>query len=224
MSNSPTPQERAQLVSIDHVSAMNLLLNLPRFPFFRTESIATVLGKGEGIRLLHACRLCASSSVPMQLFVAGANRNERTWCLLSKDILYKPPYNLHSAANVEYVSHFDHTKAQTDWIIARAIEQGLRSLLLVVSAFHALRAYLTSVASLAKHPQDKWPILLLDTPPVPIGDFVPENNSPPEDMIPGEISRIEKYQPRGDVATYGQLYEYLRWLWASPDLRALTVI
>lgn len=61
---------------------------------------------------------------------------------------------------------------------------------------------------------DMHPIAMVPVPvPIPPDVSIPECQVDTWTMVPGEVTRIIQYQTQGDVTTFSELQEYLRWLW-----------
>jgi hypothetical protein len=103
--------------------------------------------------------------------------------------------------------------------VKQAKQRGLRSIVLTASAYHLVRAYLTTLKSFLTDATTLFVSL------VPLPALMPPYKLIPDLaeqginsflMIPGEVKRILAYQEKGDVATNEEFLFYLEKLWQTP--------
>lgn len=199
-----------------------MILSLPR-P--ETKAIVVFPGMGEIWRLEHAIQVFSN---PVDfgsdyLLIAGCDwKNEKTQPQPTIELVKKSPFILPDC-DLKFVhiqEHARHTPDQTGWVVVKIRELEIKSVSLVVSPYHLVRAYLTLLKECIKC-DIRIPIIPI---PVPISPstIIPESGADSWTMVDGEAERIKKYQ--GDnfknVATFEELKNYLDWLWKQPLLNS----
>jgi hypothetical protein len=121
-----------------------------------------------------------------------------------------------AAANLEGLVIDDdillHTRSEAEALINWALQQRYQDLLVVASPFQQPRAFMTAISAALL----AYPALRLYSLP---GDALPwlepavhsqgQAKALRKDLIDGEQERIEKYQAKGDLASYAQVLQYL---------------
>jgi hypothetical protein len=189
------------LVMFDTINSM------PQGP---EHALVVLPGMGEDIRIRHAIARWQSSINFKYLLVAGINLKEKTARDLSLKSLSKKPFNLKKTKGVLTQVKAANTLEQAVWIAEQVKELQLDTLTITAPFYHLPRAYLTLMASCEKL-RLQFPLIPEPTPMSRLS-IVPEEKVLAVDMVPGEISRILKYQKSGDVASYELFLEYYKWL------------
>ncbi|WP_310376380.1 YdcF family protein [Catenuloplanes atrovinosus] len=197
---------------LDVMRAMTGVLSLPQAAAERADALVVPSGQGEEWRLTHAIRLWERHPGPRLLLVANGNPAEATYDELSLDHLRGLGLCRLEGVHVQ-AEPAPNTALQAEWIADRVAALGIRSLALVVSPYHLVRAYLTVLKALdrAALRVPMWPVPVAVAPDTP----VPETGADAYRLLPGEVARIITYADRGWLATTGELRAYLRWLWAQ---------
>ena len=178
------------------------------------DSFLAFPGLGETWRVQDAIRRFEANGLSRFLLIAGHNQTEKTFQEFSLQGLTQEPYNLTRTKGLIVTARASNTLEQSLWVCEEIRKNGITSIMLCVSPYHCLRAYLTLLKTAMKH-GIKIPILPMPTRIAP-QTLCPEYQIALSEMIPGEIDRIVAYQQKGDVATYEDLLEYLDWLWSQP--------
>ncbi|MFG2008527.1 ElyC/SanA/YdcF family protein [Micromonospora sp. NPDC048868] len=196
---------------LDVLKALTAILTLPRSAADHVDALVVATGQGEGWRLRHAIRDWEANPGLRHLLVTNGNPAEQTYVDLTLDHLRG--LGLRRAEGVcLQAGPAPHTGRQAAWIADRARGLGVASLALVVSPYHLPRAYLTVLKALDRR-NLRLPVI-----PVPVAVSpdtpVPETGATAYDLVPGEVKRILTYMDEDQVATLGELQQYLRWLWS----------
>ncbi|MGC5331848.1 ElyC/SanA/YdcF family protein [Micromonospora sp. DT62] len=196
---------------LDVLKALTAILTLPRSAADHVDALVVATGQGEQWRLRHAIRDWEANPGLRHLLVTNGNPAEQTYVDLTLDHLRG--LGLRRAEGVcLQADAAPHTGRQAAWIADRVRGLGIASLALVVSPYHLTRAYLTVLKALDRKD------LRLPVIPVPVAVSpdtpVPETGATSYDLVPGEVKRILTYMDEDQVATLGELQQYLRWLWS----------
>lgn len=204
----------------DVAAAVDMILSIPQQAGLSADALYVLPGQGEWWREAAAIRDWEGFGCrAARLIIAGSYGNEATWEAPTLARYMKEPFNLTRTTNVILHDHAHHTAEQAAQMVTDVRTQGLSSIALYASPYHLPRAYMTFVAALYKFVgADLIPIIPVPTPMSP-GTIVPETGMNARQLMPGELARIAQYQPRGDVASYDMLDEYLEWLWKQPILQ-----
>lgn len=174
------------------------------------EAIAVYPGLGEisreidAIRRFEACRGACK-----YLLVAGNNPRETTSRLHTFEALQKLGLNFFPRERVHIQASANNALEQAMWLCEKAEELKLTRVMLCVSSFHLLRAYLTTVKTMAKRGSHTFFLIPQATRVSPF-KIIPESNETGWNLVPGEVDRILAYQKKGDVATLEDLEEYFK--------------
>jgi len=194
-----------------------MLYGLPR-PVEEVDAIAVMSGLGEHWRVTDAVRAWNNSPDVDHLLIAGANRDEKSFVEPTLENLARPPFNLTRTEGVHAQPHALHTPDQAEWLVGKFQDLDVESAALYVSPYHLFRAYGTVLKSMIKS-DVRIPVI-----PMPVSvspdTATPETGVMPWEAIDGEVRRISAYQEKGDVATFGELREYISWMWRQPLLQA----
>ena len=196
-------------------------LSLPQTLGRELDALCAFTGLGEDARVAQPLRAYwEHPETKNRLFlIPGHHKAERHWRDMTPEVLAAQPFAVKRFEGVITTPPMVTTKDQAQWIVAQIKPRGITSLGVVSSPFHLLRAYLTVLAHM-KAAGVRIPVLPLPVYAAP-GAIVPEPGVEAWDMVQGEAERIASYQQKGDVATYDDLKEYLRWLWEQPLLKNL---
>ena len=198
-------------------------LSLPQKLGLEVDALCTFTGQGEDVRVVQPTKEYWENAQTKNRFflVPGHHKAERHWRDMTPEVLVGEPFNLKRLEGMIVTPPLVTTKDQAEWIVAKIQELGITSLGVVSSPFHLLRAYLTVLGQM-KIAGVQIPVI-----PVPVyiapHTLVPEQKVEAWDMMQGEVERISAYQKKGDLASYGDLKEYLCWLWGQPLLSKHTV-
>lgn len=193
-----------------------MLYSIPR-SFENVDAIAVLPGLGESWRLIDAVNSWESAPTAKHFLVAGTYGEERTQVQPTVEYLSQPPINLRRLTGVQTQVDARHTKAQADWLVGKVAELNITSLALFVSPYHLLRGYCTTLRSFNQLGVNRVPMIPIPSAVSPI-TIIPEVGVDGWSMVQGEVERIIAYQQKGDVASCGELKEYLGWLWEQPIL------
>lgn len=205
--------------------AQGELLSLAAFSFslpqklgLEVDALCTFTGQGENVRIIQPAKMYWENPQTKNRFflIPGHHKAEEHWRDMTPEVLAGEPYNLKKFEGVIVTSPLVTTKDQAEWIVAKMRELGITSLGVVSSPFHLLRAYLTVLGQM-KSAGIRIPVI-----PIPVyvapHIVVPEQKVEAWELVQGEAERIAAYQKKGDLASYNDLKEYLRWLWEQPLL------
>lgn len=203
--------------------AQGELLSLAAFSFsisqklgLEVDALCSFTGQGEDVRIIQPARAYWEHAQTKNRFflIPGHHKAEQHWKDMTPDVLTGEPFNLKKLEGVMVTPPMVTTKDQAQWIVAKIKESGITSLGVVSSPFHLLRAYLTVLGQM-KAAGIRIPVI-----PIPVyvapHIVVPEQGVEAWELMQGEAERIATYQKKGDVASYDDLREYLRWLWEQP--------
>lgn len=205
--------------------AQGELLSLAAFSFtlpqklgLEVDALCTFTGQGEDVRIVQPAQMYWEHPQTKNRFflIPGHHKAERHWRDMTPEVLAGEPFNFTKLEGVMVTPPLVTTKDQAEWIVARIQESGITSLAVVSSPFHLLRAYLTVLGQMKAAG--------IRIPAIPIPVYVAPHSTVPEqgveawELVQGEAERIAAYQKKGDVASYNDLREYLRWLWEQPLL------
>lgn len=200
----------------DIVAMTTMILSVPR-PIQTIDAFVVLPGMGEFWRVRDAIiywekKIICSYQVRF-LIITGHNKREKTSETIDIERLKKCPYELTHIKRVICGGHAEHTKEQTDWVCKKVQELGIKSIALFASPYHIVRAYLTLLKSVLNMESENFlPIIPVPTPVAP-GTIIPETGTSAWEMVPGEVKRIIEYQKKGDVASLGELKDYIEELW-----------
>ncbi len=187
-----------------------MLYSIPNSAQKICETVAVFPGLGESWRVIDAIRIYKTNQPKMKnLLVAGHNPTEEFYEDFrdGKNLLVSP-YDLSSTDGLVITSHATHTKEQCEWVCDTMRHHDLTSIVLTASPYHLLRAYLTLLKTFLNR-GEKLPLII----PVPTiiapATIIPETKVDAWTMVPGELARINTYQPKGDVATFEEFQKYL---------------
>jgi uncharacterized SAM-binding protein YcdF (DUF218 family) len=179
-------------------------------PLLAADAIVVLCGEDAAARLATGVQLFASQAAPWLVLSGGRHEPPRSIgadALLS-DVLGRgvaPDRVLRDATS-------QNTHEQAVNVAEMAARYRWRRLLLVASPYHVPRAFLTFLAVLRATKQDTTVRVI----PVPCAD-VPWFQSPPgvtetrAALLAVEYAKIDAHQSTGDVATYAQGLDYLKW-------------
>lgn len=165
---------------------------------------AIVLMAGDGtVRVPYAAQLFAQGLAPIVVVLSADARHEYgsmtsgelTPLLLEAGVPQEAIY----AQEVAY-----NTRDEAVHTVALARERRWRSLIFITSPHHQYRAFLTFLKAM----RDAKLELILTVAVVPVDDVAKGRYM---DLVPQEYERIEKYAAQGDVASYEEGLDYLRW-------------
>lgn len=188
------------------------IFTLPSYLVDSVDAIVVLPGQGEWPRLRTAIRAWEANPGVRYLLVAGHTQTEEEYEVLTVDRL--ADFGLTRREGVIIEAHAWHTKEQADWLARKVEELGVTSLALCASSYHLLRAYRTMLMGFIRNHVDEVPMIPLPVPVSP-GTISPLNGVPQDMLINGELDRILKYEPQGDVADLSTLQGYLRWMWRT---------
>ncbi|RLK25901.1 DUF218 domain-containing protein [Micromonospora sp. M71_S20] len=199
---------------LDVVKALTAILTLPPSAADRVDALVVATGQGEQWRLSHAIRSWETNPGLRHLLVTNGNPAEETYVELTLDHLRGLGLRRCEGVCLQ-ATPAPHTGRQAAWIADQAQGLGLASLALAVSPYHLPRAYLTVLKALDRKS------LRLPVIPVPVAVSpdtpVPETGATAYDLVPGEVKRILTYMDEDQIATLGELQQYLRWLWSRHE-------
>jgi hypothetical protein len=202
----PTPLQEASIASA-------IILGLPR-PIDSVDALVAISGQGESCRIIEAIQWWQKRKTRARhILIAGDNYHQKSIPEpVTISVLQRAPYNLTKLSGVEVDGHQENTKTQMDWVVKMVLEKDITSIGLFASLYHLTRCYLTLLRTLAKSnvqiPIIPWPI------PVDPCRQSPETGSKMWQLIPGEIDRILRYQPK-DVVPLPELLAYTTWLYQN---------
>ncbi len=101
-----------------------------------------------------------------------------------------------------------HTQQQAVEVVKMALENGWKKLVLVASAEHQYRAYLTFLREVLNTNSG---IALFNAPARNLNWFVDSGWGMRFDRLSAEFERIEKYSALGHLANYQEVVEYQKW-------------
>lgn len=101
-----------------------------------------------------------------------------------------------------------HTRAQAVEIVRMALEYGWKKLILVASAEHQYRAYLTFLREVL---DSKSGIILYNAPARNLAWFKDSGWGERFVRLDAEFERIEKYSQLGHLVNYEEVIDYQRW-------------
>lgn len=187
------------------------------------RTLAVVMGRREESRLRAACRMAngfpnmfdVSLNIDT-LLIEGYGAEYGEDYSLALDDLCTRPYNLRHRDDLTVVIQGPtaNCKTQSEWLAQEIAERAIGSLFLLAPPYHIARAYLTLLASLIKkglHTTVRVYPMTTDASPFKI---IPADDQTPIDLFQGEVDRIIRYQETGDVATWPEFQEYLRWFYS----------
>jgi hypothetical protein len=203
----------------EEIAVAQFLLSFPRGIEECAQAVAVFNGEGEIWRMTHALKNWKKHEVGMRLFLIAGYFDERE----KKDpesalgLLKKPPFSLVSTDSIHIKMDTGNTKEQAEWVAEMVREFDIKSLALYVSHYHLVRAFRALLREFIKR---GMPWISLIPVPVTISPEVriPGSNVSAWALVPGEQVRIERYQGTGDVATPGEVREYLDWFWSHSPL------
>ena len=193
------------------------VLSIPRV-VERVDGFLVLPGEGEHWRLTEAIYWWQSEkSSARSLLIAGHNTREKTSEILDLGRLQMKPYNLRRLEGVHLAIHAESTLDQMIWPCDKIKELDIKSIALFVSPYHQVRAYLTLLEALLAR---GYEVVLIPAPMlIPLDTVSPENGVDMWTLIPGEVSRIDRYQQEGCMVSLTKLKRYLGWLWQQPILQ-----
>ena len=201
------------------ISLAIFTMSLPQKLASEVDALCTFTGQGEDQRILQPTKAYWENPETKNRFflIPGHHKAEHHWRDMTPEVLAAEPFNLKRFEGVVVTPPLVTTKDQARWIVDKIEELGITSLGVVSSPFHLLRAYLTVLG------QMKTAGIRIPAIPVPVYEaphmIVPESGVEAWDMVQGESERITAYQKKGDVASYDDLKEYLRWFWEQPLIK-----
>jgi hypothetical protein len=206
----------------DVVTMTLLVYSIPRI-IERVDALEALYGLGEDWRIKDAITWWERNTIRANyLLIAITDPREKTSRVLTMDVLRQEPFHLRRVANVYIGDRGTGTKEQAAWTLETVQRLNIQSLALFVSPYHCLRAYLTVLKTLLTAGV-RIPLIPAPTPIAP-DRHIPEVEVDAWQLVPGEVERITKYQQQGDVATIGELKEYLSWLWRQPILADMEAV
>jgi uncharacterized SAM-binding protein YcdF (DUF218 family) len=190
----------------DIVTMMGMVYSLPRVPQV-VDGIVLIPGFHESWCLEEGVRAFEGSRA-RSLLVAGDGIDQP---LITLDELKR--HGLTREHGVTIQQGALHTRHQADWVVDEVTSKQLKSVAVVASPSHLLRAYLT----ILKVVLESESLIALIPVPVRVSPetVISRTGGTVWDLMPSEVERISAYQVKGDVATLAQLQEYLQWLWSS---------
>ncbi|MFC4019927.1 YdcF family protein [Micromonospora sp. GCM10011542] len=196
---------------LDVLTAVTVILALPRSAAEHVDAIAVATGQGEEWRLTQGIRAWEVNPGLRHLLVANGNPTEETYNEIT--LGYLRGLGLRRIDGVVLqTAPAPNTGLQAAWIAQQVRALGIASIALTVSSYHLPRAYLT-VLKAASTLEVRLPII-----PVPVAVSpdtpVPETGATAYDLVGGEVRRILAYRSRGWVASDEELRQYLGWLWS----------
>jgi len=194
-------------------------LGIPQGLAHEVDALSTFAGLGEDIRVIQPTRKYWEHKNTKNRFflIAGHNKAEETWSLLSEKTLAQKPFSIKKFDGVHIKTHCKITPDQAKWTIKKIKELGITSCGVVATPFFLLRAYITTIQEM-HNANIKIPII-----PIPVfvspKSAVPESKISAWDMMQGEIERIHAYQGKEDLISYKDFREYIDWLWDQPIIK-----
>lgn len=184
----------------------------------KIDAIVVFPGMGEEWRLLKAVKIWNKHRNITRLLVGGMYRGEGTYTEVTIETLRHLSTPIQREAGVIFQDTANYTKQQTDWVVEQISKYDISNVGLIISPYHLLRAYCTLIHSMKEFNHSYIPII-----PIPVqvapSVIIPETGVDAWRMASGEYERMEKYQQKGDVATYDEVRGYLAWLWKSPIVK-----
>ena len=207
-------EEWGELFSLVVVS-----LSLPQKLACEVDALCVFTGQGEDIRVIQPARNYWENRNTKNRFflIPGYNEKERTWKKITKEGLAGETFNMNRLGGVHVGPKMHTTKDQSDWAVGKIGELGIKSLGIVSTPFHLIRAYATTLNSL-NAAKVRIPVV-----PVPVylapSTVIPETGTGAWDLFQGEAERIRMYRKKGDVISHEKFKEYMDWLWQQPILK-----
>jgi len=176
-------------------------------PLYKCDAIVVLCGEDAAPRLATAIGLMQSGAAP-RIVLSGGRHERPRW--IGAESLVPELLGLGVAPDAIIVEHgSQNTKQQAVNVLEMARTNGWGSLLIVASAYHLPRAFLTFVAEARRHDHT---IRML---PVGCGDVswfghpagMGDNRA---DLLESELRKIHEHQLTGDVAAYHAGIAFLR--------------
>jgi hypothetical protein len=195
-----------------------MIYSVPR----RTNNIDCLVvfpGMGEDWRVIQAVEICNKYRNITTLLIGGVDTTETTYKKITtgtlQDASSKP---IRPDVKVIFQDAASQTNHQTDWVVKEAAINNFSAIGLLVSPYHLLRAYCTLLSSFESSNISLIPVLPISVLISP-DTIIPETGVDAWRMAMGEYERIQKYQQKGDVASYAQAKDYINWLWTTDAVR-----
>lgn len=110
--------------------------------------------------------------------------------------------------NILIESVSQHTRGQAEEVMKIVKERQWKSIILVASAFHQPRAFLTFLKAM----KEQNLMIKVFNAPALHSWFTPSSvQSTRMELLQKEIEKIEEYQKKGHVATLQEAFEYQKW-------------
>ncbi len=177
-------------------------------PVLKADAIVCLTGEDGDARLTYASGLMHQRGANFVMLSGGVDSESQQ----SAETLYPKLLGMGIAPDrIILEKESTNTREQAVNVVAYAQEKGWQRLILVASAYHITRAYLTFLKALQEIGQDEAIHLLA----VPVS-HTPWFGSPKgcertrRELFIGEMGKIALYQDKGHVASFADGMNYLR--------------
>jgi hypothetical protein len=176
-------------------------------PVVKSDAIVILEGDGDN-RIEHACNLYKKYSDNL---VFSGNILNKDYGSYPLDLLFDKfkQYNVFKE-NIIWEDKSTNTKEQAQQIIKLCLENNWKSIILVASNFHQYRAYLTFVKELYNQKLNND--IRIYNSPCNLPWFEKNNWGIRYRLLSEEFKKIKIYQDKGDVCSYKEIIEYIKWI------------